>query len=153
LRPVVLEFYRDPIINIKYRSTAGVGIGCYILNEDRLRWLVAGGPAYQYTEFETVEAGRSTESSTPAVVFDTNFRSDITRRIKFLQSFGVIVTKEESGLYTHHSVTGLEFEIKHHLELNVSLVWDYLLSPQPEASGVVPSKNDVYLNVGLGVKF
>jgi len=153
LRPVSSELYRDPIINIKYRGTVGVGAGYYIFNEDRLQWLVAGGPAYQYTEFETVESGRPTDSSTPAVIFDTSFRYDLNRRLKLLQSFGVIVTKEASGLYTHHSVTGVEFEIRHHLDLNVSLVWDYLLKPQPEASGLVPQQTDLYLVVGLGVKF
>ena len=118
-----------------------------------MRWLVSGGPGYQYTKFETVEAGQAGESSTPALVLDTNFKADITRRIKFLQSFGVILTEEEAGLYTHHSVSTFEFEIRHHLDFKVSLIWDYLLNPQPEASGQVPSQNDLYLIVGLGAKF
>ena len=153
VRPALVEFYRDPILNIQYRGTAGVGLGYYIFNEDRLRWLVAGGPGYQYTKFETVEAGRAGDSATPALVFETNFRADITRRIKFLQGFSVIATKEEAGLYTHHSVSTLEFEIKHHLNLDVSLIWDFLLKPRREASGQLPLQDDLYLIVGLGVKF
>jgi hypothetical protein len=50
-------------------------------------------------------------------------------------------------------VTGLDFEIKHHLDLNVSLVRDYLQNPQPESSGAVTSQTDLYLNVGLGARF
>jgi hypothetical protein len=37
--------------------------------------------------------------------------------------------------------------------LDLSFVWDYLQSPQAEASGVVPQKSDLRLTLGIGVKF
>jgi len=153
VRPAMTELYHDRLLNIKYRTTAAAGVGYYLFNGDDLRWLVAGGPGYQYTRFETVEEGAADDSSTPALVFETSFKGDVTRRITFRQQFRAIATEEEAGLYTHHSVSALEFEIKHHLDLNVSLVWDFLLKPRRESSGDLPSQTDLYLIVGLGLKF
>jgi hypothetical protein len=50
-------------------------------------------------------------------------------------------------------VSTLEFEIKRHLDLNVSFVWDYLQDPKTESSGLVPHHSDYRLIVGEGVKF
>lgn len=63
------------------------------------------------------------------------------------------MTGQEAGLYTHHAVSTLEFEIKRHLDLNVSFVWDYLQDPKAESSGSVPQHSDYRLIFGAGVKF
>ncbi len=86
-------------------------------------------------------------------LFQTSFKADITRRLAFTETFNATLTGPESGLYSHHAVSTLEFEIKRHLDLNVSFVWDYLQNPQIESSGVVPQHSDFRLNVGVGVKF
>lgn len=153
VRPLQFDFYSDPLANIKYRTTIGAGVGYYIFNRDRLKWLVAGGPGYQHTRFETVQAGQAADASTLAGVLQTNFKIDITSRIKFLQTFSSTFTDLESGRYSHHSVTTLEFEIKHHLDLNISFVWDYLQNPKTESDGRVPLRSDTRLTVGLGAKF
>ena len=44
----------------------------------------------------------------------------------------------------------LEFEIKRHLDLNVSFVRDYLQNPQSESSGTVPQHSDFRLNLAQG---
>ena len=153
LRPAYLEYYRDQLANIAHKGTFGVGLGYYIFDREGLEWLVAGGPGYQYTRFETVEPGQSDSASTPAAVLQTSFKADITRRLKFIETINVTLTSEEAGLYSHHAVTTLEFEIKRHLDLNVSFVWDYLQNPQTDFSGVVPQHSDFRLIVGVGVKF
>ena len=153
LRPAYLEYYRDQLANIAHKGTFAVGIGYYIFDREGLEWLVAGGPGYQYTRFENVEPGQPDTTSTPAAVLQTSFKADITRRLKFIETIGVTLSSEESGLYSHHAVSTLEFEIKRHLDLNVSFVWDYLQNPQTESSGAVPQNSDFRLNVGAGVKF
>jgi len=153
LRPVQLEYYRDQLANIAHRGTIGVGLGYYFFDRDGLEWLVSGGPAYQYTRYSTVEAGQADTTSTPAVTLQSSFKADITQRLKFIQTFGATLTSQEAGLYSHHAVSTLEFEIKRHLDLNVSFVWDYLQYPQTESSGVVPQHSDFRLIVGAGVKF
>ncbi|HTL59908.1 MAG TPA: DUF481 domain-containing protein, partial [Candidatus Limnocylindrales bacterium] len=153
IRPVQLEYYRDQLANIAHRVTAGVGFGYYIFDRDKLEWKVAAGPGYQYTRFETVEPGESDSASTPAGLLTTKFKADITSRLTFEQTFAATLASQQAGLYSHHWVSSLEFEIKRHLDLNVSFVWDYLQNPQTEASGVVPLHSDFRLTLGVGVKF
>ncbi len=153
LRPASLEYYRDQLANIAHKGTAAVGLGYYIFDRQGLEWAVAGGPGYQRTYFETVEPGQSDSTSTAAAVLQTNFKADLTRRLKFIETINLTLTSEEAGLYSHHAVSTLEFEIKRHLDLNVSFVWDYLQNPQTESSGAEPLRSDFRLNAGVGVKF
>jgi hypothetical protein len=153
VRPVHLEYYRDQLANIAHRATAGVGFGYYLFDRDTLEWKVSAGPGYQYTRFETVALGESESASTPAGILQSEFEADITSRLTFIQTFAGTLASQEAGLYSHHLVTTFEFEIKHSLDLNVSLVWDYLQNPQTEASGAVPKHGDLRLALGIGVKF
>ena len=153
VRPVQFECYHDPLANISYRLTEGVGAGYYIFDRTGLEWFVSAGPSYQYTRFENVEPGQSDTATTPAGVLDSNFKVDITQRLTFIQSWQSTFTSRESGQYTHHSVSTLEFEIKRHLNLDVSFIWDYLQNPQPKSDGITPQKSDRYLTVGFGVRF
>ena len=153
IRPVQFEYYMDPLANISCRLTDGVGVGYYIFDRDDLEWLVSAGPSYQYTKFQTVEPGQDDTTSTPALVLESSFDYDLTRRLTFIQTIQCTLTKPEAGRYTHHAVTTLEFEIKRHLNLDVSFVWDYLQNPQNRSDGSTPLKSDRYLTIGLGVRF
>lgn len=153
LRLAQVEYYQDPLANVDYRVTGGVGAGYYIFDQTGLEWMVSAGPSYQYTKFSTVETNQSDTATTPAAVLNSKFKADITDRLTFIQSWQSTFTSAESGQYTHHAVSTLEFEIKRHLNLDVSLVWDYLQIPQTKSDGQTPQKSDYYLNVGLGVRF
>jgi hypothetical protein len=153
VRPAQLEVYHDPLANIAYRFTGGVGAGYYVLDRTGLEWTVFAGPGYQYTRFANVEANEHGYADTPAGLVNSKFKADITDRLAFIQSWQSIFTDRASGQYTHHAVTTLEFEVKRHMNLDVSLVWDYLQYPQPKSNGEIPEKNDLYLNVGWGVRF
>jgi Protein of unknown function, DUF481 len=142
--PYLLEFLR---------LTGGVAAGYNIFDRDNLQWFVAAGPSYQYTKFQTVEPGQSDTATTPAGVLNSHFEVDFTRRLTFIQTWQSTFTSQESGQYSHHAVTTLEFEIKRHLNLDVSFVWDYLQNPQTKSDGAIPEKSDRYLTVGLGVRF
>ncbi len=100
-----------------------------------------------------MEPGQSDSATTPAGVFNSYFKADITQRLTFIQTWQSTFTEREAGQYTHHAVSTLEFEIKRHLNLDVSFIWDYLQEPQTKADGVVPQKSDYYLTVGFGVRF
>jgi hypothetical protein len=114
---------------------------------------VAAGPGYQYTRFETVAAGEADSASTPAAIFQTRFKADVTSRLTLIQSFSGTLASENAGLYSHHAVSTLEFEIKRYLDLDLSFVWDYLQNPQQEANGKVPQKSDLRLMLSIGAKF
>ena len=153
VRPLGLEYYQDEPANIAYRLTANSSAGYYIFDRTGLEWKVSAGPGYQYTRFSTVETNQAEFASTPAAVLNSYYKQDITSRLTFIQSWQSIFTKQEAGQYTHHTVSTLEFEIKRHLNLDVSLVWDYLQNPQVKSDGVVPQKSDLYLTLGFGVRF
>jgi putative salt-induced outer membrane protein YdiY len=153
VRPAYLDYYLDRLANVDYQATLGVGLGYYIFDRDTIEWKVALGPGYQRTKFESVEPGETRIESTPAVVFQTGFRADITRRLTFIDTFSATLANETTAQYSHHSVTTLEFEVKHHLDLDVSLVWDYLEKTQTESNGEVPKASDIRLTLGVGVKF
>jgi hypothetical protein len=153
VRPVQLEYYHDALANISYRLTGGVAAGYYIFDRNDLTWTVSAGPSYQYTKFSTVEPGQPDTASTVAGVFESNFKYDLTSRLTIIQTLQSIVTKRDAGQYTHHAVTTLEFEIKRHLNLDVSFIWDYLQNPQPRSDGAIPEKSDYYLTIGFGVRF
>ena len=153
VRPAQLEIYHDELANIAYRLTGNASAGYYIFDKTGLEWNISAGPGYQYTKFANVETNQSDHAATPAGVLNSYFKTDITSRLTFIQSWQSFITDRESGQYTHHTDTTLEFEIKRHLNLDVSLIWDYIHSPQPKADGEMPQKSDLYLNVGWGVRF
>jgi hypothetical protein len=153
VRPLQLEYYQDTLANISYRLTGGVGAGYYVFDRTGLEWQLSAGPSYQYTHFENVEPGQSDSATTPAAVLNSYFKADITQRLTFIQTWQSMFTDDKSGQYNHHAVSTLEFEIKRHLNLDVSYIWDYLQNPAARADGIVPQKSDYYLTVGFGVRF
>jgi putative salt-induced outer membrane protein YdiY len=153
VRPAQLEYYRDQLANIAHRGTAGVGFGYYLLDHDDLEWKIAAGPGVQYLRFETVEPGADDATTTPAGILQTRFEADLTSRWTFIQTFSSTFTTEQAGLYSHHAVSSLEFEITRTLDVDFSFVWDYLQNPQPEGNGLVPQRNDFRLTLSLGAKF
>jgi len=153
VRPVQFEYYHDSLANISYRITAGASVGYYIFDRNDLEWTVSAGPGYQFTRFNTVETGQSDTATTPAGVLNSNFKYDFTKRLTFYQTWQSAFTDDRSGTYNHHAVTTLEFEIKRHLDLDVSYIWDYIYNPETKSDGTVPLKSDYYLTVGFGVRF
>ena len=153
VRPAQVEYFQDSLANIAYRLTGGFGGGYYIFDRTGLEWKISAGPAIQYTKFETVENNNADSATTPAALLNSYFKADVTRRLTFIQAWQSTFSDKESGLYTHHTVTTLEFEIKRHLDLDVSFVWDYLQDPQTKSDGDVPQNSDYYLTVGFGVRF
>jgi len=153
VRPAQLEYFQDSLANIAYRLTGGFGGGYYIFDRTGLEWKISAGPAVQYTKFETVENNDADSATTPAGVLNSNFKGDITSRLTLIQKWQSTFTDEKSGQYSHHAVTTLEFEIKRHLNLDVSFIWDYIQNPETKSDGEVPQKSDYYLTVGFGVRF
>jgi hypothetical protein len=119
----------------------------------RGEWSFAAGPSYSYTEFETVQSNQSASASTPVATLQSYLKADITKRLKLIHEYRGSLTTKEAGQYSDHDVSTREFEIKHHLNLDVSFIWDYLRYLQTENNGDVPKRSDYCLTVGLGVNF
>lgn len=153
VRPVQLEWYQDQLANLASQTTAGLAAGYYFFDRDDLEWKVSAGPSYLHTRFSSVEAGHPDTTSNLAGVMQTTFKADLTSRITFDQTFSSSFTNAEAGGYSHHSVSTLEFEIKRKLNLDLSLVWDYLKIPQTQSDGTVPKHSDFRFVTSLGIEY
>jgi hypothetical protein len=152
-RPIFGEYFRDPFSNIGSRVTVGAGMGYHIIDTSKTEWDVAGGPAYQRTQFESVQEGEDSSESTPAFVVGTHFNREVTKTIDFDFRYNFMIINEASGTYTHHFVPALETELTGWLDFDVTFVWDRIQDPQPEADGTVPEQDDFYLIFSLGIEF
>ncbi len=152
-RPVFGEYFRDKFQNIDYRISIGAGIGYNFIDTPKTEWDIVGGPSYLATKFETVQAGENLDEATPALVIDTNFDTELSKKVDFIVGYKIQVGNEASGGYTHHSVTTLETELTKWLDFDVSFIWDRIDSPTPNAEGIVPDKDDYRLVLSLAVDF
>jgi putative salt-induced outer membrane protein YdiY len=148
-----MEYYRDPFQNVGRQFTIGGGGGYYFIDRPKVEWLVGGGPAFQRTRFETVEAGESPDSRTPAFFLQSTFDVELTKRVDFELGYQAIITNEESGRLAQHSTATLEIDLTQRLDLDITFIWDRTENPHPDSAGVVPKQNDFRLNLSLGVKF
>jgi hypothetical protein len=147
------EYYQDPFQNIESRVTVGGGMGYYLIDRPKTEWLVAGGPAYQVINFDTVQAGAEKEQSTPAFIFQSNFEVELTKKIDLELDYQATVANQDAGGITHHASATLEIDLTRRLDLDLSFVWDRINEPQADSSGTVPEQDDYRLNLSLGVKF
>jgi putative salt-induced outer membrane protein YdiY len=145
------EYFRDPFQNVADRYTVGAGIGYTLVDTTKITWEIVGGPAYQYTEFASVEPDADDFNATPALVAATIYDHELTGWMDFLFEYRFQFVNEESGQYNHHMVTGFETEITSLLDFDVTFVWDRIEKPRPDEDGLVPFQDDVRLIVGLGL--
>jgi len=151
--PVYGEYYRDPFQNIASRWTLGMGLGYTLIDTSKIDWEINGGLAYQTTQFDDVPDDALDSADTPAVVFGTLYDHEITKSIDFVFDYRLFIVNEESGTYTHHMLTGLEFELTSLLDFDITLVWDRIQDPRENSDGGFPEQDDFRLTFGLGFDF
>jgi len=153
LRLIFAEYYRDPFQNIENRTTLGTGIGYHIIDTSKTSWDVTAGPAFQYTQFKSVEQGQNSSESTPAFVAGTQYETELTKSLDLIGHYSLNIVNKESGSYTHHAIATLETEITDLIDFDISVVWDRTQNPQPRTDGSVPEQDDFQTIFGVGVDF
>jgi hypothetical protein len=153
LRPVQLEYFRDPFQNIAHRYTVGAGVGHELVDSSKIDWQVSVGMAYQNVHFDDVVEGESDSASTPALTVATVYDHELSDSVDLTVSYRFFVVNEESGQYTHSFLTDLAFDLIGSLELDVTFVWDRIQKPRPSSDGTVPKKDDYRLNFTLSFDF
>jgi len=151
--PVQGEWYRDPFVNIDQRWTLGMGLGYEVVDTSKIDWNVTGGLSYQTTSFVSVEEGEDDTADTPAITVGTVYDHKLTKGVDFVFDYTFFIVNEESGTYTHHLLTGLEFELTTILDFDITLIWDRIQNPRPDSFGVVPEQDDFRLTFFLGFDF
>jgi len=151
--PVYGEWYRDPFVNIAQRWTLGMGAGYEIINMPKTTWDINGGLAYQITSFDSVAEGEDDSANTPALVVGTLYDHKLTKGIDFVFDYRFFIVNDESGTYTHHLLTGLEFELTTILDFDITFIWDRIQNPRADSAGIVPEQDDFRLTFFLGFDF
>ena len=151
--PVQGEWYRDPFVNIAQRLTLGMGLGYAIIDSTKITWDVTGGLSYQTTGFDSVEEGEDDSADTPAITVGTVYDHKLTKWMDYVFDYTFFIVNEESGTYTHHLLTGLELELNTILDFDITLIWDRIQNPRPDAFGIVPEQDDLRLVFFLGFDF
>ena len=149
LSPVVGEVYRDPFQNIKRRLYVGVGAGYWLIKNIYTEWDIGAGPAYQSTQFESVQPGQAAEDSTLTFVLSTRFNSKLNSKVDLEGFYIATLGDEATGNYSHHSMFTVKTELKDELYLDVSFAWDRTRQPVKNADGLTPEQDDFKLLVGL----
>jgi putative salt-induced outer membrane protein YdiY len=152
-RPFIGQFFRDPFQNIRHQITLETGLGYDVIDTSRTEWEVFAGVGVNSVRRESVAAGRSKDSQSPAFSVGTNYEIELTSWIDYLFSFTATALDEESGTYQHHLVTTLSTDLIGDIDFDVSFVWDRTEDPPPLADGTVPERDDVRLLVGVGYEF
>ena len=153
LSPVLAEYYRDPFQNIASRGTIGAGAGYQVVDTSKIDWQATVGFAYQGTRFDDVVEGEPGSASTPALVVGTAYDHELSGSVDFNVEYRFFIVDEESGQYTHHFVTGFEFDLIGSLDFDITLVWDRIEKPRSSSDGAIPLKDDYRLNFALSFDF
>lgn len=153
ISPVNGEYYRDPFQNIASRWTLGVGLGYEIIDTSKVEWEVDGGIAYQLTNFDDVVPEQSDSESSPALVIGTHYDNELTGWLDYFFEYKFNIVNEASGSYTHHMVTGFEFDLIGDLDFDVTWVWDRIKDPRERADNTTPDSDDFRMMFGLGFSF
>ena len=153
VRPVEAEYFRDPFQNITSRLRFGAALGYQLVSGARIDWDVSAGPAYEQTDYQSVLAGEPDPDGAFAASVHTIYTNELTSRIDYRFDYGFRLTEPEAGQYSHHLVTGFSLDAVAFVDLDVSVVWDRVQQPRPDASGIVPKRDDLRFIFGLGFEF
>lgn len=154
--PLAVEYFRDPFQNIHIRLTPSAGFGYTVFDRDDLEWELETGAGYQYTKFSSVpqdDPFAPRETSNAALRASTYLDAELNDRVDLRFDYAAQISLAKLSDINHHAVTVLSVELTDLLDLDVSLTWDRVEAPQPDADGVVPKKDDLRLAVGIGVEF
>ena len=151
--PLGVNFSRDPFQNIEAKSTIGAGVGYVIMRDGPVEWSVGVTGGYQTTTYVSVEAGEDRRVENGTTIGSTDFEWELTDDIDWLLEYNAQVGLPEVSRAFHHARTALSFDLLGDiLELDVALIWDRVESPQPNAEGVVPERDDFRTTIGVAVE-
>ncbi len=147
------EWYRDPFQNIANRYTLTAGLGYDVIDTPKTTWTAGAGPAWQSTQFDTVEADEDDTTESPAFRISTRLDHDFTDDIEFYVDYSGLITDEENGTYNHHLDTGVAIDLTGRLDFEISWIWDRTEDPRRDENGDLPKKDDTRIIFGLGWDF
>lgn len=152
-RFVEAEFYRDKFSNIDRQFSIQSGLGYYLFRTPKTEWAFGAGLGFQRTKYYSVEPGEEDVSESPYLAAGTELDYQITSTVDYLLDYSFRLLNESNGSYTHHLVTTFSLDLIVDMDLDVSLVWDRVQDPTPNADGELPDQNDYQLIFSLAYDF
>jgi hypothetical protein len=153
IRPIRIDYYRDPFQNIDYRITPSAGFGYDAIDEDGLTWTVGAGAGWEFTQFDEAVAGRSSESNSAVALVSTRLNWEATEKVDLGFEFDAAVPFEDAADYNFRAKAYTEVELWGDLDLDVQVIWDRVNDPEPLADGTTPDPDDLRIFVGVGWSF
>jgi hypothetical protein len=152
-RALDLQYSRDPFSNIENQYSISTSAGYGLIRKPKTKWEVTGGWGYQYQTFVSVETNEADYVDTPFLQAGTRFDTEITSRADFLLDYSFRILNERSGDYTQHLLTTLSTDITRSIDVDISLIWDHIQTPQTTADGTVPEQDDYQIVFSLAYDF
>ncbi len=148
-----VTYYKDRFQNIEQRISPFLAIGYDLLDRTDLTWEVSAGPAYETTEFVSVQPGEEKTKKYGAIFFGTDFEWDITKIVEVEVDYEIVVPVRETAEYNSRLEATLSIELKKRFELDISLIWDRNNGTTTTASGVTPGTDDFRTVISLSIEF
>ncbi len=154
VNPVTINMFRDPFQNIDLKSTIAAGVGYVILRDGSVDWTVGLSGGYQNTGHVSVEPGEDSRVENGTIIGYTEVEWDITGDIECLFDYNAQVGIPDTSQAFHHARASLSFDILGDiLELDLAVIWDRIESPQRDAEGNLPERDDFRSTFGVGLDF
>lgn len=153
IKPMDVDLYNDRFQNIKLRSTLSAGAGYDIIRGGEVEWSVGLGAGYLSTNYTSVQEGSDEKEGTFAITPSTSLEVDFTDDVEFMFDYSAQVGVPDPKNTYHHATGTLTVDILGDvLDFNLSVTWDRTETPQADAEGNVPDRDDVRVSFGLGVE-
>lgn len=151
--PLFGEIFRDRFQNIARRYTVGFGLGYTIKDSPKTDWDVSAGIGYQSIKYDDVLPEEDDTETSPALSVGTKYKHELTKWLDYHLTYSFNIVNEDSGTYTHHLITGFEFDLVADLDFDVDWVWDYIEDPRQNSDGEFPEQSDFRMMFSLGYSF
>ncbi len=142
LRLPQLEAFKDQFQNIDYRVTPGILVGYDIIDRNRLKWTVRGGPGSQVTKFFEPLAGTPGRTEDGVLLFATDAQWEATTKIDLYGEYTLAVPV--SGNNNNMRLTlGTDIEVWGSLDFDIKFILDRQSDPARLSDGSLPENNDI----------
>jgi len=145
--------YPDKFQNIDIQVTPSAGIGYHAIKRKKITCDLESSGGYQYTRYRSVQAGADedkwTGSLTTTIRMETDPLEDLEADFLYSAQLGI----PDTGDTTMHGELVFSIELTKVLDVDISWIWDRVVTPEPREDGSIPKQHDVKLTVGLGIDF
>ncbi|MHC4957588.1 MAG: DUF481 domain-containing protein [Planctomycetota bacterium] len=151
--PAKVEIYSDVFQNISTRITPSAGVGYHVIDKPAMEWDIFGGIGWQFTRFDSVQAGQLEKVDQGIVVLGTKYVWDITSKTDLTLDYTAQLGVDDIQDSTQHLGVVLSSDIWGNLDLDVGFYWDWVGSPTTAEDGTTPEKSDYRMTIGVGWDF